>query len=160
LLRPTFLNQLAAMKIAPGKRVSVHYMLYADGPEKELIEETRQDDPMIFTYGDDPMLPKFEQALLGLSVGDAFTIAIPASEAYGDEQEGLFIEYPKSAFIEEGELDEELFQEGEIIPLESPEGDIIEGVVCEVKLNSIVLDFNHPLAGEDLLFEGEVVGVE
>jgi FKBP-type peptidyl-prolyl cis-trans isomerase 2 len=103
------------MKIAPGKRVSVHYMLYADGPEKELIEETRQDDPMIFTYGDDPMLPKF---------------------------------------------DEELFQEGEIIPLESPEGDIIEGVVCEVKLNSIVLDFNHPLAGEDLLFEGEVVGVE
>jgi FKBP-type peptidyl-prolyl cis-trans isomerase SlyD len=49
---------------------------------------------------------------------------------------------------------------GEIIPLDSPEGDIIEGVVCEVKLNSIVLDFNHPLAGEDLLFEGEVVGVE
>jgi hypothetical protein len=94
------------------------------------------------------------------SVGDAFTIAIPASEAYGDEQEALFIEYPKSTFIEEGELDEELFQEGEIIPLESPEGDIIEGVVCEVKLNSIVLDFNHPLAGEDLLFEGEVVGVE
>jgi FKBP-type peptidyl-prolyl cis-trans isomerase SlyD len=51
-------------------------------------------------------------------------------------------------------------QEGEIIPLESPEGDIIEGVVCEVKLNSIILDFNHPLAGEDLLFEGSVISVE
>jgi FKBP-type peptidyl-prolyl cis-trans isomerase SlyD len=62
-------------------------------------------------------------------------------------------------FIEDGELDEEIFQEGEIIPLESPDGDIIEGVVCEVKLNSIVLDFNHPLAGEDLLFEGTVVSV-
>jgi FKBP-type peptidyl-prolyl cis-trans isomerase SlyD len=62
-------------------------------------------------------------------------------------------------FIEDGELDEEIFQEGEIIPLESPEGDIIEGVVCEVKLNSVVLDFNHPLAGEDLFFEGSVVSV-
>ena len=147
------------MKIEPGKRVSVHYILYADGPEKELIEETRHDDPMIFTFGEDPMLPKFEQALLGLAVGDKFTIAIPSAEAYGDEQEALFIEYPKSTFMEEGELDEELFQEGEIIPLESPEGDIIEGVVCEVKLNSIILDFNNPLAGEDLLFEGEVVEI-
>lgn len=155
-----FVLQFAAMKIEPGKRVSVNYSLYADGPEKELIEETRQDDPMQFTFGEDPMLPKFEAALLGLQPGDKFTISIPAEEAYGEEQEGLFIEYPKSTFIEEGELDEELFQEGEIIPLESPEGDIIEGVVCEVKLNSIVLDFNHPLAGEDLYFEGEVIAVE
>jgi FKBP-type peptidyl-prolyl cis-trans isomerase SlyD len=160
LQRVAFVPQFAAMKIEPGKRVSVNYSLYADGPEKELIEETRKDDPMQFTFGEDPMLPKFEAALLGLEAGDTFTIAIPAAEAYGDEQEALFIEYPKSTFIEEGELDEELFQEGEIIPLESPEGDIIEGVVCEVKLNSIVLDFNHPLAGEDLLFEGEVLSVE
>lgn len=150
---------LAPMKIAPGKKVAVHYMLYATREEKELIEETRHDDPMRFTFAEDPMLPKFEQALLGLQAGEQFSIAIPAAEAYGEEQDELFIEYPKSIFIEDGELDEEIFQEGEIIPLESPEGDIIEGVVCEVRLNTIVLDFNHPLAGEDLLFEGEVVEV-
>jgi FKBP-type peptidyl-prolyl cis-trans isomerase SlyD len=63
-------------------------------------------------------------------------------------------------FLEDGEIDEDMLQEGEVIPLESPEGDIIEGVVCEVKLNSVVLDFNHPLAGEDLLFEGSVVSVD
>lgn len=153
-------RQLAAMKIAPGKEVAVHYTLYVVGDEKELIEETRNDDPMRFVFGQDSMLAKFEQALLGLSVGDAFTISIACDDAYGPEQENLFIEYPKSIFIEDGELDEEIFQEGEIIPLESPEGDIIEGVVCEVKLNSIVLDFNHPLAGEDLLFEGTVVSVD
>ncbi len=152
-------RQLAAMKIAPGKEVAVHYTLYVVDDEKELIEETRNDDPMRFVFGQDSMLAKFEQALLGLSAGDAFTISIPCDEAYGPEQENLFIEYPKSMFIEDGELDEEIFQEGEIIPLESPEGDIIEGVVCEVKLNSVVLDFNHPLAGEDLLFEGTVVSV-
>lgn len=148
------------MKIAPGKQVAVHYTLYAVSDEKEMIEETRNDDPMRFVFGQDSMLAKFEEALLGLAAGDAFTISIPCDEAYGQEQENLFIEYPKSMFIEDGELDEEIFQEGEIIPLESPEGDIIEGVVCEVKLNSIILDFNHPLAGEDLLFEGRVVSVE
>ena len=153
-------RHLAAMKIAPGKEVAVHYTLYVVGDEKELIEETRNDDPMRFVFGQDSMLAKFEQALLGLSAGDNFTISIPCDDAYGQEQENLFIEYPKSMFIEDGELDEEIFQEGEIIPLESPEGDIIEGVVCEVKLNSIVLDFNHPLAGEDLLFEGTVVSVD
>ena len=152
-------RQLAAMKISPGKEVAVHYTLYVVDDEKELIEETRNDDPMRFVFGQDSMLAKFEQALLGLSAGDAFTVSIPCDEAYGPEQENLFIEYPKSMFIEDGELDEEIFQEGEIIPLESPEGDIIEGVVCEVKLNSVVLDFNHPLAGEDLLFEGTVVSV-
>jgi FKBP-type peptidyl-prolyl cis-trans isomerase SlyD len=149
------------MKISPGKQVAVHYTLFAvDEDDRELIEETRLDDPMRFVFGQDPMLPKFESALLGLSPGDSFTIAIPCEEAYGLEQENLFIEYPKSMFLEDGELDEEIFQEGEIIPLESPEGDIIEGVVCEVKLNSVVLDFNHPLAGEDLLFEGSVISVE
>ena len=152
-------RHLAAMKIAPGKEVAVHYTLYVVDDEKELIEETRNDDPMRFVFGQDSMLAKFEQALLGLSAGDAFTVSIPCDEAYGPEQENLFIEYPKSMFIEDGELDEEIFQEGEIIPLESPEGDIIEGVICEVKLNSVVLDFNHPLAGEDLLFEGTVVSV-
>jgi FKBP-type peptidyl-prolyl cis-trans isomerase SlyD len=148
------------MKIAPGKNVAVHYTLYVVADEKELIEETRDDDPMRFVYGQDAMLAKFEEALLGLSAGDSFTISIPCADAYGDEQENLFIEYPKSTFLEDGEIDEEMLQEGEIIPLESPEGDIIEGVVCEVKLNSIILDFNHPLAGEDLLFEGSVISVE
>ena len=160
MVRPLKKRQLAAMKISPGKEVAVHYTLFVVGDEKELIEETRQDDPMRFVFGQDSMLPKFEEALSGLSAGDAFTISIACADAYGEEQEGLFIEYPKSMFLEDGELDEEIFQEGEIIPLESPEGDIIEGVVCEVKLNSIVLDFNHPLAGEDLLFEGSVVSVE
>ncbi|MFM7233566.1 MAG: peptidylprolyl isomerase [Flavobacteriales bacterium] len=148
------------MKIAPGKNVAVHYTLYAVDEENEVIEETRHDDPMRFVFGQDPMLPKFEAALLGLEPGDNFTISIPCDDAYGPEQENLFIEYPKSMFLEDGELDDEIFQEGEIIPLESPEGDLIEGVVCEVKLNSVVLDFNHPLAGEDLLFEGSVVSVE
>ncbi len=147
------------MKITKGSKIAVNYILRADGPEGELIEETLPDDPMRFVLGEDPMLPKFEQALMGLQAGEKFKVSIVAEEAYGEELENLFVEFPKSDFIEEGELDEEIFQEGEIVPMQTPDGEMVEGVVCEVKLNSIILDFNHPLAGEDLFFEGEVVEV-
>ncbi|MBL0315525.1 MAG: FKBP-type peptidyl-prolyl cis-trans isomerase [Flavobacteriales bacterium] len=147
------------MKIAKGSKIALHYKLHSDGPEGELIEETRQEEPMEFVMGDDPMIPKFEEALMGLQAGEKFTVSIKALDAYGEEDEKLFVEFPKSDFIEDGELNEEIFEEGEIVPMETPDGEVVEGVVCEVKLNSIVLDFNHPLAGEDLYFEGEVVSV-
>jgi FKBP-type peptidyl-prolyl cis-trans isomerase SlyD len=147
------------MKITKGSKISVQYKLHADGPDGELIEETRPGEPLEFIMGEDPMIPKFENALMGLIAGDQFKINIVAAEAYGEEDENLFVEFPKSNFIEEGEIDDELFQEGEIIPMETPDGELVEGVVCEVKLNSIILDFNHPLAGEDLYFEGEIVAV-
>jgi FKBP-type peptidyl-prolyl cis-trans isomerase SlyD len=147
------------MKISKGSSVAVNYILRVDGPQGELIEETLLEDPMRFVMGEDPMLPKFEAALMGLQAGEKFNVHIVAEEAYGDELETLFVEFPKSDFIEDGELDEEIFQEGEIVPMQTPDGEMVEGVVCEVKLNSIILDFNHPLAGEDLYFEGEVVSV-
>lgn len=158
-LRNEIRGQYNKMKITKGSKISVNYRLCADGPDGELIEETRKDEPMEFTMGDDPMLPKFEAALMGLEAGQSFKISIPAVDAYGEEQENLFVEFPKSDFMEDGELDEEMFQEGEIVPMETPEGEIVEGVICEVRLNSIILDFNHPLAGEDLYFEGMVVAV-
>jgi FKBP-type peptidyl-prolyl cis-trans isomerase SlyD len=147
------------MKITKGSKVAVSYVLRADGPGGELIEQTRDQEPMEFVFLEDPMLPKFEKTLEGLSAGDPFEITIPAAEAYGEEQEELYVEFPKSHFIVDGEYDEDMLAEGEIIPMESPDGEVIEGVVCEVKLDSIVLDFNHPLAGETLFFQGRVESV-
>lgn len=149
------------MKIQEGSTVAVHYSLKADGPEGELIEETHHDEPLRFVMGAGEMLPKFEKALMGLTKGEKFEIAIPLEDAYGEEKEELYVEFPKSTFInEEGEMDDELFEEGEIIPMETPEGDVVEGLVVEVKLNSIILDFNHPLADTDLYFEGHVLQVQ
>jgi FKBP-type peptidyl-prolyl cis-trans isomerase SlyD len=70
------------------------------------------------------------------------------------------MEFPKEMFIgEEGEFDEDMFQEGEVVPMQTPDGQEVVGVVAEVKLNSLVIDFNHPLAGQDLYFEGEIIAV-
>ncbi len=148
------------MKISKGTKVAVNYKLHADGPDGELIEETIVGEPFRFVLGDEALLSKFEDVLMGLEVGQKFQVSIKAVDAYGEEEENLYVEFPKSDFMEDGELDDEMFEEGEIIPMETPDGEVLEGVICEVKLNSIVLDFNHPLAGEDLYFDGEVVEVE
>ncbi len=148
------------MKIETGKTVHVHYTLHVESPTGEIVEETYGAEPMIFKYGEDQMLPKFEAALLGLSAGDKFKIEIPCADAYGQEEEDFFMEFPKSEFIDEtGEFDEDLFAEGEVVPMQTPDGHTVQGVIAEIKLNSIVIDFNHPLAGEDLFFEGEIVEV-
>lgn len=148
------------MKIESGKTVHVHYTLHVESPTGEVVEETFGGEPMIFTYGEDQMLPKFEEALLGLSAGDKFKISIPCAEAYGQEEEDFYMEFPKSEFIDEsGEFDEDLFAEGEVVPMQTPDGHTVQGVISEVKLNSVIIDFNHPLAGEDLFFEGEIVEV-
>jgi FKBP-type peptidyl-prolyl cis-trans isomerase SlyD len=149
------------MKIEAGKTVEVHYTLHIQGPEGEIVEQTFGGEPLGFVFREDQMLQKFEEALEGLSAGDKFTIAIACVDAYGQEDEEFFMEFPKSEFIDDsGEFDEEIFAEGEVVPMQTPDGHTVQGVVAEVKLNSIIIDFNHPLAGEDLYFEGEVVSVQ
>ncbi|MFN9974742.1 MAG: peptidylprolyl isomerase, partial [Phycisphaerae bacterium] len=93
-----------------------------------------------------------------LSAGESFIVSIACSDAYGEEDNELFMEFPKSEFLgDDGELDDELFAVGEVIPMQTQEGQVVHGIVTEVKLNSLVIDFNHPLAGENLYFEGRLV---
>jgi len=146
------------MKAEKGKHVEVHYTLHLDGPEGEIVERTTEEEPLRFVLGEDPMLPKFEEAVTGLSAGESFIVSIACSDAYGEEDNELFMEFPKSEFLgDDGELDDELFAVGELIPMQTQEGQVVHGIVTEVKLNSLVIDFNHPLAGENLYFEGRLV---
>ncbi len=136
----------------------MHYTLHLDGPEGEIVERTTEEEPLRFVLGEDPMLPKFEEAVTGLSAGESFIVSIACSDAYGEEDNELFMEFPKSEFLgDDGELDDELFAVGEVIPMQTQEGQVVHGIVTEVKLNSLVIDFNHPLAGENLYFEGRLV---
>lgn len=148
------------MKAEKGTQVDVHYVLRIDGPEGEVVEKTTDGDPLRFVLGEDPMLPKFEGAVEGLEAGSRFTISIACADAYGEEDAELYLEFPKSDFAgEDGQPDEELFAEGEVVPMQTQEGHVVHGVISEVRLNTIIIDFNHPLAGENLYFEGEVVAV-
>jgi FKBP-type peptidyl-prolyl cis-trans isomerase SlyD len=147
------------MSITTGATVTLHYTLRADNADGEIIEVTTPEEPMVFVQGQDPLLPQFMAALEGKTTGDKLQVFIASPDAYGDEEESLYVEYPKSTFIVDGELDEDAIEEGEVIPMNTPDGETVYGVVTEVKLNTVVLDFNHPLAGTDLHFDIEIVSV-
>lgn len=147
------------MKIANGKVVELEYQLYIDDEERELVEDTRDDGSLEFIFGTEPLLEKLAATLEGLEAGAEFTVAIPCEEAFGEELEDAIVEFPISDFIVDGELDEEVLEEGAVVPFEDESGDVIYGVVVEKKLNSVVIDLNHPLAGEDIVYEGKVISV-
>lgn len=147
------------MKIEKGKLVELEYSLFLDDPNGELVEETTENEPFSFVFQVEEMIPRFEKELLGKQAGDTFSFAVPCDEAYGKESIDFIVEFPKSAFLVDGELDEEAIAEGEVVPMTDDDGNLLEGYVVENKLNTVVIDFNHPLAGEDLYFDGKVLDV-
>ena len=94
------------------------------------------------------------------SIGASYRdFKLSVEDAYGEEDEEAYVEVPKSAFIVDGELDESVLEVGEVVPMQTEDGDEVIGVVAEVRLNSVVVDFNHPFAGLELHFVGEVLRV-
>jgi FKBP-type peptidyl-prolyl cis-trans isomerase SlyD len=109
--------------------------------------------------GAEEALEAFEKALVGKRVGEPFELTIACDDAYGEETDEAVLSLPKETFMVDGKLDEEVMQAGEVVPLSDDEGNEIVGMVVEVKADAVLVDFNHPLAGLDLHFEGVVVGV-
>ncbi|MDH6306431.1 FKBP-type peptidyl-prolyl cis-trans isomerase SlyD [Parabacteroides sp. PF5-5] len=148
------------MKIATNKFVSVTYDLnVGEGDERELMERATAEVPLSFIFGTGMMLPAFEDALKGLNVGDSFNFTISPADGYGEYNEENLLELPKNIFEVDGKFDAEMIKEGNTVPMMDSNGNRLNGSVIEVKDDVVVMDFNHPLAGETLNFTGEVIDV-
>jgi FKBP-type peptidyl-prolyl cis-trans isomerase SlyD len=147
------------MTIAKDKMVSVTYELKLDGKDGEVFEKAGKDSPLIFLYGSGMMLPAFESGLVDKKINDTFEISIAAVDAYGEVNEEAIVDLPKHIFMVDGKIDEELITPGNSVPMMSTSGQRMEGLVVSVDENTVQMDFNHPLAGEDLFFTGEVLEV-
>lgn len=146
------------MRITENKFVAVTYDLSV-GEEHELMEKATKEVPLKFIFGMNMMLPAFEKALKGLKVGDTFNFSIAPEDAYGEYVEEHVLELPKNIFEVEGKFDAEIIQEGKTVPMMDSNGNRMNGSVLEVKEDVVIMDFNHPLAGETLTFEGSVIDV-
>ena len=146
-------------EVQHGAQVEVAYTLRANGPEGEELETCQEESPFVFRMGAEEALEAFEKALVGKRVGEPFELTIACDDAYGEETDEAVLSLPKETFMVDGKLDEEAMQAGEVVPLSDDEGNEIVGMVVEVKADAVLVDFNHPLAGLDLHFEGVVVGV-
>jgi len=144
------------MKISEDKIVSLTYDLTVDG---ELMEKATKERPLTFMFGMGMMLEAFEKNLLGLSAGDKFDFTLTPEEAYGAHVDDAVVELPKSVFEVDGKFDEKRIFEGATLPMVDSQGGRLMGSVLEVQDDIVVMDFNHPLAGETLHFEGEVTDV-
>lgn len=146
------------METIENKYITLVYKLYAieDG-DKELVEETQVEHPYQFITGLGMTLEAFEEQVNGLKKGDKFDFTIKVEDAHGEYDDERVIDLPKGIFYVEGKFDSERIVEGAIIPLMNSEGQRIDGSVVEVKDDIVVMDMNHPMAGCDLNFVGEIV---
>ena len=150
------------MKITANKSVSAEYELYVDGEvegELELMEKATEQQPLNFVYGVGMMLPKFEENLFGMQVGDKFDFVINCEEAYGEYDDDSVLDLERSIFEIDGKLDEEMIFEGNVVPLMDSEGNRVNAQIVSVSDSHVKVDLNHPLAGENLHFKGSVLEV-
>jgi FKBP-type peptidyl-prolyl cis-trans isomerase SlyD len=150
------------MKISVNKFVSATYDLYVggeNGEAQELMEKATEERPLSFIYGTGMMLEGFESNLAGLGIGDSFDFTLSAEDAYGEFIDENVVELPRSIFEVDGKIDEEIIFENNTVPMVDQEGNRLNGTIVKIGDESIKMDFNHPLAGEDLHFIGKVVEV-
>jgi FKBP-type peptidyl-prolyl cis-trans isomerase SlyD len=147
------------MIIEKDKVVSVTYeLMLADG-SNEIVEKVNSSNPLQFILGHGNLLPKFETNLTGLKIGDKFDFVLQCQEAYGAVSQEAIVDLPKSVFANDGQVDNDLLTLGNIVPMMDNQGNRFNGKIKEVGSENVIMDFNHPLAGENLHFKGEVVDI-
>jgi FKBP-type peptidyl-prolyl cis-trans isomerase SlyD len=139
------------------KIVSLTYVLREGGPEGQVLEVMDNTWPLVFLYGSGLMLSSFEERIKGLGEGEQFSFTLAADEAYGPVQEGNIVPVPLYVFQVKGVLQEHLTEPGGFVTLTDDLGDSHNGKVLERRKDSVVVDFNHALAGKDLHFDGEIL---
>jgi FKBP-type peptidyl-prolyl cis-trans isomerase SlyD len=149
------------MEISEDKAVTLNYYLTAskNNEPEELIEQTTPDKPFVFLYGYGGVLPDFETNLVQKQKGDKFDFKIKAAEAYGVFEKDYVVKVNKEAFMVDGKFDDSRVKLGEDIEMHDAEGNQLVGKVKQITDTFVEMDFNHPLAGYDLHFIGEVLDV-
>ena len=147
------------MTISNEKVITLTYELRVDNNKGDVVETVKEDKPFVFLYGAGLMLPKFEEHLNGLKSNDKFEFTLKCEDAYGKATEEAVMDLPKNIFEVDGKIEDGLLEEGNVIPMQNDDGNKFNGVIMEVSEENIKMDFNHPLAGDDLHFSGNIIEV-
>lgn len=121
----------------------------------EVFDSSLEREPLEFTLGKGMLIPGFENAVVDMKVNEKKTVNIPVAEAYGEKVDELFQK------VDKAQLPEEIKPEvGMGLVAQNPDGTERQLRVAEVQEDHIVVDANHPLAGQDLVFDLEVVEIK
>jgi FKBP-type peptidyl-prolyl cis-trans isomerase 2 len=136
----------------PGDTVKIHYTGKLD--DGTVFDSSASREPLEFTLSSGQVIPGFDQAVLGMSPGETKTEKIPMDQAYGPYREEMVVEVSRQQMPPE--LEPEV---GQQLQVQQPDGQTIPVFVTEVTESTVTLDANHPLAGEDLTFDIELVEI-
>lgn len=142
----------ANVKIENGKTVVFDYTLKIDG---KVVESSEGKKPVQYVQGSKSVIKGLQNALLGLQAGDKRSITLKPEEAYGVVNPQAIKEIDKSKFDKDA-----TFKKGMVVQLESASKKVAAGIVAEIKDKSIVVNFNHPLAGKTLTFDVAIKDVK
>jgi len=147
------------MKITNNCVVEVAYKMNFVGDE-DVIEEFSERNPLEFLVGMGEMLPAFEEKLIGKRAGDTIDFVLEKENAFGDFEDDLVMNLPKETFFDEqGQFNSEIIKEGSVITLDTEEKEAQDAYVIEVFDDEVLVDMNHPFAGEDLHYSLMVLSV-
>lgn len=139
--------------VGTGKRVTLHYTLsLASG---KVVDTTKGKAPVEWVIGATDVLPAFEQCLLGMQAGETRRFEIPCTDAFGPSGNDGLHTIPLAEFPKHVEP-----KAGLVVGFELPSGEEIPGTVMEVTSTDVYVDFSHPLAGYDLIFDAEILNVQ
>lgn len=153
------------MEISNNAVVGLTYELKVSRELEEIesapfsVEVRDEEDPFYFIFGQSGLPEKFETLLSGKKLGDTFNFTIPSVEAYGEADDELIMVLPKDQFTQERGFEPGMLEEGNFLPLVDENGYPMQAKVLKDLGEEVLLDFNHPLVGFDLHFEGEVFEV-
>lgn len=135
-----------------GDKVKVHY--HGKLRSGETFDSSEGREPLEFTVGSGQVIKGFDDGVTGMQVGDKKTVEINVEDAYGEKSEDMIIEFPKEQFP--GDMSPEV---GQQLMMSNGSGQSFPVTIMEVRDDSVLLDANHPLAGQDLIFDIELVEI-
>jgi len=151
------------MTIEKNKVITLGYTLKTRtglSLEEKQVEQTTAERPFVFIYGAGMLLPDFEKNLRGKKSGDAFDFLIAAEKGYGVKNDKHIMNVPIDSFKNpDGTLDLNEIRMGNMLTMNDDQGNQLQGKILEVTAVHVRMDFNHPLAGHELHFRGEVLDV-
>jgi FKBP-type peptidyl-prolyl cis-trans isomerase SlpA len=141
------------LAIGPGTKITLHFSLQLDNGE--MVDTNFERDPATFTVGDGNLLPGFEKALFGMLEGEHKTLLIKPEDGFGQRNPNNIQDIARTQFSPDLEL-----SEGLMLSFADAQKTELPGVVVSFDEDVVVVDFNHPLAGRDILFEVAILKIE
>lgn len=147
------------MQVGKNKVVTLTYKLQLNDENGEVIQTVDENKPFVHLFGVGTLLPAFEENMDGLNPNDEFSFKLTAEEGYGAPSDEMIVELEKKIFEIDGKVDDEMVAIGKTITMQDQNGNPLDGKVLALKDESVIMDFNHPLAGESLFFSGKIIDV-